>query len=143
MDPVTSLTALSSAASSAGVSSMSQANLAVQPGGVGGTPAFQLPEAPSPVVESGGFQTAQVGELAQVGGAEPTSYGHMLQQMVRQVNDMQQTAGSKVRDVLMGGPTTINDAMVSVEESGVSFKLLSQVRNKLVDSYQEIMRMQV
>ena len=144
MDPASAISALTSMSSSGGVSSMSQANTVLQQGGVGGsTFNFSLPEAPQPVVEAGGFQPTQVGALAQYTGAEPTNYGHMMQQMVRDVNDAQQTAGAKVRDVLMGGPTTINDAMVSVQEAGVSFKLLSQVRNKLVDSYQEIMRMQV
>jgi flagellar hook-basal body complex protein FliE len=33
--------------------------------------------------------------------------------------------------------------MISVEEAGVSFQMMVEVRNKLLDSYQELMRMQV
>ncbi len=143
MDPISIASALSSSSSIGGAGgAMAQtgsANTVVHQV-AGESFRFNMPEAPQPLVEGGAFQPAQV---YATNGAEPTSYGHMLQQMVRQVNDIQDTAGSKVRDVLMGGPTTINDAMVSVQEAGVSFKLLSQVRNKLVDSYQEIMRMQV
>ncbi len=141
MDPLSIASALSSSSSVGGAGSLASgsANTVVHQMG-GESFRFQMPDAPQPVVEGGAFQPAQVYATS---GTEPTSYGHMMQQMVRQVNDIHSTAGSKVRDVLMGGPTTVNDAMVAVQEAGVSFKLLSQVRNKLVDSYQEIMRMQV
>jgi flagellar hook-basal body complex protein FliE len=76
--------------------------------------------------------------------SQPTSFGHLAQEMVRDVNSYQQVAGEKVRDVLMGnGKTSIQEAMVAVQESTVAFQLLSQVRNKLIDSYQELNRMQI
>lgn len=120
-------------------------------GGVAGTPnvlihqsggqsfAFKLPEPVQAPAELGSFPATQVYAV----GNEPTTYGHLAQQMIGQVNQLQAVAGEKVRDVLMGGKTTVNDAMVSVQESGVAFQLLSEVRNKLVDSYQQIMSMQI
>ncbi|MEM9400106.1 MAG: flagellar hook-basal body complex protein FliE [Verrucomicrobiota bacterium] len=73
----------------------------------------------------------------------PETWGHMVQQMVRDVNTVQKTAGEKVRDVLQGGPTSVHEAMIASQKSSVSFQMLSEVRNKVIDSYKEIMRMQV
>jgi len=37
----------------------------------------------------------------------------------------------------------LHQVMVAVEDADVAFRLMMQIRNKLVDSYQELMRMQV
>lgn len=66
-----------------------------------------------------------------------------MQQVVRDVNQVQQVSGEKVRDVLQGGKTSIHDAMIAVEESGVAFTMLTEMRNKLLESYQEVMRIPV
>jgi flagellar hook-basal body complex protein FliE len=71
------------------------------------------------------------------------NFGHLAHQMVRDVNNYQSVAGEKVRDVLMGGKTTVHEAMVAVQESSVAFSLLSEMRNKMIDSYQELNRMSI
>jgi flagellar hook-basal body complex protein FliE len=38
---------------------------------------------------------------------------------------------------------SIHDAMIALEKAGISFQVMMQVRNKILDTYQEIMRMQV
>jgi flagellar hook-basal body complex protein FliE len=76
-------------------------------------------------------------------GASPSTWGHLAQQMVLDVNNQQQSAAAKVNDVLRGGPTPVHEAMIATEEAGLSFEFLAQVRNKLVDAYQQIMQMQV
>lgn len=79
-----------------------------------------------------------------VGGInEPTTFGHLAQQMIRDVNEKQQVAGHLVRDVLAGGPTPVHEALIASEEASVSFQVLSEVRNKVVEAYQEVMRMSV
>jgi len=42
-----------------------------------------------------------------------------------------------------GGPVDLHDVMIAMEKADISLKLLVQVRNKAVDAYKEIMRMQV
>jgi flagellar hook-basal body complex protein FliE len=78
-----------------------------------------------------------------VGGASPTTWGHMVQQMVMDVNNKQHDAGSMVNDVLKGGPTPVHQAMIATEEAGLSFEFLTEVRNKVLDAYNQIMQMQV
>ena len=73
----------------------------------------------------------------------PNTWGHMVQQMVMDVNSKQQSANAAVNDVLQGGPTPVHEAMVASEEASLSFELVSQMRNKVVDAYQQIMQMQV
>jgi flagellar hook-basal body complex protein FliE len=76
-------------------------------------------------------------------GDSAATWGHMAQQMVLDVSHQQQTAAAKVNDVLRGGPTPVHEAMIATEEAGLSFEFLAQVRNKLVDAYQQVMQMQV
>jgi flagellar hook-basal body complex protein FliE len=73
----------------------------------------------------------------------PVTWGHMVQQMVMDVNAQQQGAAQKVNDVLRGGPTPIHEAMIASEQASLSFEFLSEMRNKVVDAYQQVMQMQV
>jgi flagellar hook-basal body complex protein FliE len=78
-----------------------------------------------------------------VGGADPTTWGHMVQQMVMDVNSQQHGAAAMVNDVLKGGPTPVHQAMIASEQAGLSFDFLAQVRNKVLDAYNQVMQMQV
>jgi flagellar hook-basal body complex protein FliE len=81
--------------------------------------------------------------VASGGGSSPTTWGHMVQQMVMDVNSKQQNANALVNDVLKGGPTPVHQAMISSEEASLSFEFLAQVRNKVIDAYNTVMQMQV
>ena len=81
--------------------------------------------------------------LASLGSGGASTWGHMVQQMVMDVNAKQTTASQMVTDVLKGGPTPVHEAMVATEEANLSFEFLAQMRNKVVESYQTVMQMQV
>lgn len=59
------------------------------------------------------------------------------------VNEMQQDADQAVTDLQLGKETDINKVMTAVEKADVAFQTLMSVRNKLVESYQEILRMRL
>ncbi len=86
---------------------------------------------------------SSVTPTASIGSASPTNWGHMVQQMVMDVNSKQQDAAQKVTDVLKGGPTPVHEAMVATEEASLSFEFLAEMRNKVVEAYQQVMQMQV
>jgi flagellar hook-basal body complex protein FliE len=65
----------------------------------------------------------------------------LLKQFVGSVNDLQQKAASTERSFLTGEISDVHEVMIAVEEASVAFELLMEVRNKLLESYQQIMRM--
>lgn len=71
------------------------------------------------------------------------SFSDFLGQMVSEVNGKQAAAGAAVEGVLSGQAVPLHQAMIAVEEASVSFQLMVEVRNKLLESYQELMRMQI
>jgi flagellar hook-basal body complex protein FliE len=123
-----------------GAEQLGAANTLVHKGQDGMTFAFELPKAIQGAGSVGESQPSSF--LAnQIGG--PTTFGNTLQQMVMDVNDKQISAGDKIKDVLAGGSTSIHEAMIAVQESGVAFTMISEMRNKLVEGYQELMRTQI
>jgi flagellar hook-basal body complex protein FliE len=103
----------------------------------------------SPITEN--FQLPQPTEMLSTAAptvsassvGSPNTWGHMVQQMVLDVNSKQQNATQLVTDVLKGGPTPVHEAMVATEEASLSFEFLSEMRNKVVDAYQQVIQMQV
>jgi flagellar hook-basal body complex protein FliE len=71
------------------------------------------------------------------------SFQNVLGGFVQEVSDKQAAAGNAVTGLLSGQNVSLHQAMISVEEASVSFQLMVEVRNRLLDSYQELMRMQV
>lgn len=87
-------------------------------------------------------------ELAQTSATQSTqpagnSFGSMLSQFVSDVNSQQAASAQTVNALQSGQNVPLNHAVVAMEEANVSFQLMVEVRNRLLDSYQEIMRMQV
>jgi len=71
------------------------------------------------------------------------SFGNLLGQMVNEVGAKQAAAGDAVSGVLSGQNVSLHQAMIAMQEANVSFQLMVEVRNKLLESYQELMRMQI
>ena len=72
-----------------------------------------------------------------------SSFGDLLGQMVNEVGAKQAAAGDAVSGVLSGQNVSLHQAMIAMQEANVSFQLMVEVRNKLLESYQELMRMQI
>jgi flagellar hook-basal body complex protein FliE len=76
------------------------------------------------------------------GATSGSSFDGFLGNMVSEVSAKQAAAGDAVQGV-MAGNVPLHKAMIAVQEASLSFQLMVEVRNKLLDSYQELMRMQV
>jgi len=72
-----------------------------------------------------------------------TSFGDVLSTMVAQTSQLQQQANQAVEQLHAGGERSLHEAMLSMEKADISLRYMVQVRNKAIDAYQEIMRMQV
>lgn len=70
-------------------------------------------------------------------------FGHMLDGLVGLVDTKQNEAKEITKRVLLGETDQLHQSVIAMQEAGVAFSLMVEVRNKLVESYQELMRMQV
>ena len=70
-------------------------------------------------------------------------FGSMLDGLVGTVSDKQTEAAELTKRVLLGESDQLHQSVIAMQEAGVAFTLMVEVRNKLVESYQELMRMQV
>jgi flagellar hook-basal body complex protein FliE len=92
------------------------------------------------------ISAAELGSLqptAIAGATQGASFGQMLGSMVNDVSARQSAASDAVSGLLSGGNVPLHQAMIAMEEASVSFQLMVEVRNKLLESYQELMRMQI
>jgi flagellar hook-basal body complex protein FliE len=73
----------------------------------------------------------------------PGAFESAFNRLVNEVNGKQAAAGDAVAGLLGGQNVSLHQAMIAMEEASVSFQLMVEVRNKLLESYQELMRMQI
>ena len=85
------------------------------------------------------LQTSQASATGEAG----TSFANMLKSLAQDVSVKSAQAGEAVQGVLAGEGVPLHQAVIAAEEASVSFQLMVEVRNKLLESYQELMRMQV
>jgi len=76
-------------------------------------------------------------------GVDSKNFSGVLGQMINEVSAKQAAAGEAMRGVMSGQGVPLHQAMIAAEEASVSFQLMVEVRNRLLESYQELMRMQV
>jgi flagellar hook-basal body complex protein FliE len=67
----------------------------------------------------------------------------LLGNFVGDVTQKQAAASDAVAGLLSGKNVSLHQTMISMEEANISFQMMVEVRNKLLDSYQELMRMQI
>lgn len=70
-------------------------------------------------------------------------FAKTLQQTLAEVNRQQHQADRSVEQLHSGQAKNLHEVMISMEQADISMRLLVQMRNKVVEAYQEIMRMQV
>ncbi len=86
---------------------------------------------------------SEVGPLVAPSVPAGDSFGRLLGNLVGEVNSQQAAAGDAVRGLMSGQNVSLHQAMIAMQEANLSFQLMVEVRNKLLESYQELMRMQV
>ena len=84
----------------------------------------------------------QAGEVAG-GQAAQGPFGQLLTQFVGEVNEKQAVSTEMVNGLRSGQDIPLHRVMIAMEESSVAFQMMVEVRNKLLEGYQELMRMQV
>lgn len=70
-------------------------------------------------------------------------FGKLLTDALKEVNQAQKESRSMQNDLMANQPVDIDDLMMTMEKASIAMQLTMQVRNKLLEAYQEVSRMQV
>lgn len=88
-------------------------------------------------------RASSMNQTAVAKGDSP-DFSNMFKNVVNQVNETQQSAGELTKQFELGNPDVdVTDVMINLQKASVSFQAMTQVRNRLVSAYQEIMNMSV
>jgi flagellar hook-basal body complex protein FliE len=82
-------------------------------------------------------------ETSPAKGGIKEDFGAHLNKALGEVNELQQKADQAIQQLVGEGKGDLQGTMVALEKADVSFRLMMQIRNKVLEAYQEIMRMQV
>ena len=95
-------------------------------------------------IRSGDVNPAQMrpARSANISG-EQTSFADTLAGAVSEVQRLQTEADTTINKVVSGEIKDVSEAMVALQKADTSFKTMMAVRGKVMDAYQEIMRMQI
>ena len=93
---------------------------------------------PTAPVSPGGFDGTKP-----VSSPKSTDFVKVVSQQLAEVNQTQHTADQAIADLATGETDNVHDVVLSMAKADLTFRLVLEIRNRLVEAYQEIMRMQV
>jgi flagellar hook-basal body complex protein FliE len=70
-------------------------------------------------------------------------FSQVLSDAVQDINRLQKNADEAIANVQLDNTASVHEAMIALEKADISFRAMMQVRNKILDAYQEVMRTQV
>jgi flagellar hook-basal body complex protein FliE len=70
-------------------------------------------------------------------------FKQMLQQQIDQVNQLQSDANQAVEDLAIGDRNDVESVIIATQKADIAFKMLLQVRNKVMDAYEEVKQLRV
>lgn len=85
----------------------------------------------------------QLDQVAQQHNTLVEGAGKFFQELVGKVNEMSLQSDQAIQQLVTGENRNLHETMIAVEKASISFTFMSQVRNKALEAYQEIMRMPV
>ncbi len=85
--------------------------------------------------------TSQTGSSTGANGG--SSFGQMLNQKIDDANSLQKDADQLTESFLGGGPVEIHQMLIAMEKADLALRETMEIRNKLVEAYKEIEKMQI
>jgi flagellar hook-basal body complex protein FliE len=77
---------------------------------------------------------------ASLGTAGSPSFSSVLGQAFQQVNQLQNSAASQAESFALGRSNDIHSTVIAAQKATVALELATQIRNKVLDAYQEVMK---
>jgi flagellar hook-basal body complex protein FliE len=98
-------------------------------------------------LDSGRIQENKISQLDISGSSSEAtsgvSFSETLNAAIQNVNALQKTSDKGAQDLAAGRTDNVAEVMIASEKADIALRLMVQVRNKIIDAYQEIMKMQV
>ncbi len=82
-------------------------------------------------------------DVGNLQGASAPGFDQMVSQGISAVNQGLLVSQTDLQQLATGNAQNLHQVMIRLEESRLSFELLMQVRNRLLEAYQDVMKMQV
>lgn len=92
---------------------------------------------------AGAHLNPQVRQAQQNAPAEGPQFMDLLMENIEQVNELQQEAEAAIADLAAGRRDDVAAVMIAKEKADLAFKMLLQVRNKMLSAYQEIEQLRI
>jgi flagellar hook-basal body complex protein FliE len=93
----------------------------------------------TPITSLGSLGSAAAAQpLRQASAATDKPFKDFMLESINQVNTMQQDADKAVQQLVTGGDANAAEVLTAVQKADMSFRLMMQIRNKLVQAYQEV-----
>lgn len=93
-----------------------------------------------PIKPISGVEASQAAERVASPAAE--GFSETLKEALEEVNELQNRSTEEIGQALEGDLKDVHSAMLALQKADLSFQLMLQVRNKLVQAYKDVMRMQ-
>jgi len=77
-----------------------------------------------------------------VDAGESGGFGATLKNALQRVDQLQQDSDASSAQLVQGDRQDIHNVMIAVEKADIAFQLMMQVRNKIVNAYQEVSKLQ-
>ncbi|MFQ5654366.1 MAG: flagellar hook-basal body complex protein FliE [Planctomycetota bacterium] len=77
------------------------------------------------------------------GRSDGPSFAEILKDSIREVNALQKEADAAIQELALGKTENVSEVLTAVEKADLAFRGLMQIRNKLIDAYDEINRLRV
>lgn len=92
------------------------------------------------LVSNAGVQSLKPGGSEKASGS---GFSEVFSRFLAEANKNSLEADQLVKGLAAGEHANIHETMIAIEKSGISFKMVSRVQQKVIDAYREVMRMQI
>ena len=93
---------------------------------------------------TGGMQgPLNPGRASRPGDPAQPGFKEMLQEQIEQVNRLQEDANVAIEDLAAGRRDDLESVMIATQKADTAFRMLLQVRNKVMDAYEEVKQLRV
>lgn len=83
-------------------------------------------------------QGLKVNDVASSQGKPEVDFKNLIMQSIGEVNQMQMNADQAIETLVTGGDINPAEVFTAIQKADMSFRMMQQIRNKLMDAYREI-----